>query len=912
MTLAITTGAQLGPYIIISQLGAGGMGEIWLAEDTRLNRKVAIKLLPASFAQDADRLRRFEQEARATSALNHPNILTIHDIGDHEGSPYLVSELLEGEVLRSQLEDGPLPSRKAIEYAQQIAAGLAAAHEKGIVHRDLKPENLFVTTDGRIKILDFGLAKLKPPQVGDADSQAPTQKKITDPGTVMGTVGYMSPEQVRGQEADHRADIFSFGVILYEMLSGRRAFSGDSAVEVMNAILKEEPPELGESNAKISPALDKIVRRCLEKKPERRFQTASDLGFALEALSLPSSSGANRMEMTLGASPWLKRSGLRERIWMIVAGVLALALLAFGVAYFRRPAPVAETIRLFVNPPEKATRFDLPTISPDGRTLAFVATVEGKTQLWAQQLNSTKAIPLAEIGMIIPPFWSPDSQFIVFAEGGKLKKISLAGGAPETLCDSVDVFSGGAWNREGVILLGKGPSGIMRISANCGTMTAVTTLDSSRGETHHTAPVFLPDGRHFIFYIFTSDPATRGTYLASLDGQEKSLLLPLDNPVVGVAVNPGAGNEGYLVFVRQGALLAQSFDFSRKQLVGEPLRLAPQVKIYTRVIYTANYVRASLSANGVLVLIEGNATEQGASNNEYPQLTWFDRAGKKLGTVGLPGYYLFPRLSPDGKRLAVVRSVQPTGTADIYLFDLAGGREQRFTFDSAIDTSPYWAPDGSRIVWTSFRDRVGNLYQKAANGAGPDVALPRSDFPKYAVDWSADGRFILYREIVPQTKADLWVLSLEDGKPWPWLKTGFNEEVGRFSPDGKWIAYQTDDSGRPEIYLQAFAPGAPAAGGRWQLSTNGGGNPQWRRDDGRELYYFSLDNKLMAVEVSLGAEVKRETPKELFALNDIRANPGASFAVTRDGQRFLLVTSAEETSVTPFTVVLNWMAEVKK
>ncbi|MCI0349938.1 MAG: hypothetical protein L0Z53_10985, partial [Acidobacteriales bacterium] len=327
----------------------------------------------------------------------------------------------------------------------------------------------------------------------------------------------------------------------------------------------------------------------------------------------------------------------------------------------------------------------------------------------------------------------------------------------------------------------------------------------------------------------------------------------------------------------------------------------------------SNYVRASLSANGVLVLIEGNATEQGASNNEYQQLTWFDRAGKKLGTVGRPGYYLFPRLSPDGKRLAVTRGFPPTGNADIYLFDLAGGPEQRFTFDSAIDTFPYWAPDGSRIVWTSYRDRVGNLYQKAANGAGPDVALPRSDFPKYAVDWSADGRFILYREIVPQTKADLWVLSLEDGKPWPWLKTGFNEEVGRFSPDGKWIAYQTDDSaGRPEIYLQAFAPGAPApASGRWQLSTNGGGNPQWRRD-GRELYYFSLDNKLMAVELTLGAEVKRGTPKELFALNDIRANPGASFAVTRDGQRFLFVTSAEETSVTPFTVVLNWMAEVKK
>jgi len=911
MKRSLTPNTVIAHYRLLAPLGAGGMGEVYLAEDTKLGRKVALKLLPAEFTQDAERVRRFEQEARAASALNHPNILTIFEIGEANGARYIATEYIDGQTLRERLNGDRLSPPAALDIASQIAAALTAAHEAGIVHRDIKPENVMLRRDGIVKVLDFGLAKLTEQKPAAVDSQAPTIAKThTDPGTVLGTVGYMSPEQVRGQEADHRADIFSFGVILYEMLSGRRAFGGDSAVEVMNAVLNEEPPEICETNAKISSALEKIVRRCLEKKPGRRFQSASDLGFALEALSLPGSSGAQRTEMAPDASAWLKRSGWRERILMIVAGVLALALLAFGVAHFRRPATEAGTMRLFVNPPEKATRFDRPTISPDGRTLAFVATVEGKTQLWERPLDSATATPLTEIGTREPPFWSPDSRFIGFIDNNKLKKIALAGGAPETLCDSVGGFNGGAWNCEGVILLGAGPFGIMRISAGGGAMTAVTTVDSSRGGVSHIAPVFLPDGRHFIFFKVTSDPATRGAYLASLDGGEPKLLLPLDNPVVGVAANPRVGNEVYLVYRRQGALLAQSFDFSRKRLVGEPLRLAPQVKIATRILM-ANYVQASLSANGALVLIEGNTNEQGALGNEYQQLTWFDRAGKKLETVGRAGYYLVPRLSPDGKRLAVGRMVPPTGNPDIYLFDLAGGREQQFTSDSAYDGYPFWAPDGSRIVWTSFREGVGNLYQKAANGAEPDKLLLRSDFPKFAIDWSEDKRFILYREIVPQTKADLWVLSLEDNKSWAWLKTNFNEEVGRFSPDGKWIAYSTDDLGRPEIYLQAFAPGAPASGGRWQLSTKGGTIPLWRRD-GRELYYFSLDYKLMAVDVTLGAEPKYGTPKELFALSSIRASPNASFAVTRDGQQFLFVTSAEEASLTPFTVVLNWMAEAPK
>jgi serine/threonine protein kinase/Tol biopolymer transport system component len=900
-------GRQIGPYQILSLLGAGGMGEVYLALDARLGRRVAVKFLLAEFTTDAERLRRFEQEARAASALNHPNIITVYEIGEIEGRRFIGAEYVEGETLRQRMASAPqrlIKLSEALEIAAQIAAALQAAHEAGIIHRDIKPENVMLRDDGLVKVLDFGLAKLSGAQGG---SQAPAAENLnTRSGTVMGTASYMSPEQARGGKVDHRTDIFSLGVTLYEMLAGRRPFEGATASDVMAAVLTSEPISLAEVVPMVPVTIWRIVQRCLEKKSERRFQTASDLGFALEALSLPGSSGANRTEMSLGpdASARSKRSGWRERSAWIVANALALALLAFGIGYFRRQAPEAEPMRFFVTPPEKAARVELPAISPDGRTLAFVAFVEGKEQLLVRPLNSMTFRLLAEVRNVFSLFWSPDSLFIGFIEGNKLKKIPLAGGAPEVLCDSVDRLRGGAWNREGVILLGAGTYGIRRVSANGGDLTAVTTVDSLRGETGHVAPVFLPDGRHFIFYKVTSDPARRGAYLASLDGGEPNLLLPLENPIVGVAANPAAWGEGYLVFARQESLLAQRFDLSRNQLMGEPLRLAQQVKFIASGDGFINVVQASLSADGVLVLIDGSANQQ---------LTWFDRTGKKLDTVGPVGNYFSPRLSRDDQHLAVGRRDLQSQNYDIHLFDLTLTTWQRFTFDPGIDETPIWSPDGSHIVWTSHREGVGNLYQKAASGAGPEELLLKSDFRKRAMDWSADGRFILYREINPQTNADLWVVPLEgESTPWQWLNTRFSEPVGKFSPDGKWIAYQSNESGRSEIFLRGFAPRAPASGGIWQLSTNGGEVPQWRRD-GRELYYLSTDkNKLMAVEMTLGAEVKYATPKELFSLSDIRANRETGYARTGDGQRFLFVTSAEEISLTPFTVALNWMAEVKK
>jgi serine/threonine protein kinase len=893
--MAIVPGARLDHYEIISPLGAGGMGEVYRARDTRLNREVAIKILPASFANDADRLRRFEQEALATSALNHPNILTVHDIGsapaENGRAPYIVAELLEGEELRAQLppqsDAGAIAPRKAVDYARQIADGLAAAHAKGIVHRDMKPENLFVTTDGRVKILDFGLAKLKPQRYEPVGSDIATQKKITDPGTVMGTVGYMSPEQVRGQEADHRTDIFSFGVILYEMLSGRRTFQGDSAADVMSAILKEEPPELGETNAKISPALDKIVRRCLEKKPEHRFHSAHDLGFALEALSTPSSSSANRAEAALA----LKRGGWRDRIWMIAAGVMTLIALALGVAYFPRPSLEAETVHFTLSPPEKATFMNSQRISPDGRHLAFIAISEGKPMLWVRSLNSLTAQSLPGTENARFPFWSPDSRFVGFFTPGKLKKIDLAGGTSQTLCEIQTGGSGGGggtWSRDGVILFSgrTNTDYVYRVSATGGVPVPVTSGEGARSGISHRFPWFLPDGRHFLYHLASPQPTVNGIYVASLDGRAPQRLLPGSS--IAVYAPPG-----WLLFVRERSLMAQAFDAGKLQLTGEPVRIAEQVPTGLNQI-----VGFSASDNGVLVYWPGSDTQN-------RRLSWVGRTGNALGLIGTPGSYTLPRLSPDEKRVAVVSLNQPNN--EVLLLDLARNTTSRFTFDPANDTYPVWSPDGSQIVWTSNRGGVANLYQKAASGATSDELLLKSELQKFSTDWSADGRFIIFTQNDVKTGLDVWALPLfGERRPFPIVQSVAGELSGALSPDGKWLAHSSDEAGANEIYVQ----GVPPAGGKWQISTKGGFQPRWRRD-GKELFYVTDDRKMMAVEVKSGATFEHGAPKMLFDGLAVKM-ADSTFAVTADGQRFLLVMEAEESNTTPFTVVLNWMAELKK
>jgi eukaryotic-like serine/threonine-protein kinase len=893
-------GQSVGAYKITALLGRGGMGVVYRARDERLRRDVAIKLLPASFANDADRLRRFEQEAHATSALNHPNILTIYDIGAHEGAPFIVAELLEGEDLRDQLNEGTLSVRKAIEYAQQIAAGLAAAHEKGIVHRDLKPENLFVTKDGRVKILDFGLAKLRPPQPGAVETDAPTQNRLTDPGVVMGTVGYMSPEQARGQETDHRSDIFAFGVILYEMLSGERPFRGASAIEVMNAILKEEPTELGETNAKISPQLEKLVRRCLEKQPVRRFQSASDLGFALEAVSTPSGVRLETQAAALAAperAGWSLLFGQARLAWA-VAAVLLIGILGLAWAYFtRQPARDAHIMKFSILPPEKAS-FVNTAVSPDGTWLAFTAATGGKVQLWVRALASSDAKPLEGAEGATFPFWSPDSRFIGFFASGKLKKVEVSGGLPATLCD-VEVGTGGTWNREGVILYSAlGAGGIWRVPAIGGAPENIRWTDRKRQETGAHAPYFLPDGRHFLYVMVSGEKEIRGIYLSSLDGGVQQRLLP--DPSNAVYATSSTG-EGYLLFGREAALMAQGFDAKTLRLGGEPVTIAGQVGTVLGSSTSYRHQNVSVSDNGLLVF-------DPLPNRHRAQALWVDRGGKTINSLERLYNNGLVRLAPDDRRIAFTRISAQDNYNDIWLSDVAGSKAVRFTFDPANDQFPIWSHDGSRIVWASDRSGWFDLYEMNADGTGQDAPLLQSENFKFPTDWSRDGRYIIYRQIDPKTRYDLWVLPLfGERKPFPFLQTSNTEASGVVSPDGKWMAYISDVSGRYEVYVESF----PGHGGKRQISTAGGAGPQWR-GDGKELYYHALDGKLMAAKVTSGASLEVGATEELF---EFRASGNLSnpyYSATRDGQRFLLSAIFETEPNAPMTAVVNWAARVMK
>jgi len=890
--MALASGSKLGPYEIVASLGAGGMGEVYRARDTKLGRDVAIKVLPASYSDDSDRLHRFEQEACAAGALNHPNILIIHHIDTHEGAPYIVSELLEGETLRKRMSGTKMAQRRVIDYASQIAHGLAAAHEKGIVHRDLKPDNIFITKDGRTKILDFGLAKLTQPDGVQSQTEIPTRRVDTNPGVVMGTVGYMSPEQVRGLPVDHRSDIFSFGAILYEMLSGRRAFHGQSAADTMSAILKEDPPDLSETNKSVSPAVERLVNHCLEKDPEARFHSARDLAFALEAVS---GSIATSTETVTAPAVGLRRIPRRELISWSLAFVFLLVIVGIAIVALRKtPTNPAQLSRFYIYPPEK-TNFAgaVDFISPDGRKLLFnVSDSDGKTQLWIRSIDSLSAQPIPGTEQANQAFWSPDNRFIAFFAGGKLKKADLSGGALQTLAD-VQVSRGGAWNRDGVIIFASSFGGsLVRTSASGGPVAPATTLDTSRRQTGHYWPHFLPDGRHFIYLARSANKQDNGIYVGSLDSMDSKLLVQTD---AGAMYGP----PGYLLFLRERTLLAQPFDADKLRLSGEPSVVAEQL------VYNPSNGRAffSVSDNGLLVFRTGAI----ASNT---RVGWYDRAGKELGSLGAAeNITIASALSPDETKVAISRTDPNLTGSDIWILDTSG-RSSRLTFDPAVDTNPIWSPDGTRIVFSSNRLGTFDLYWKFASGAGNEELLLKSDNPKFALDWSSDGQFVLYQNIASTTQRDLWALPLfGDKQPLSIVQTNFNESQGKFSTDGHWIAYISDESGTSQVYVQNFPP----AGGKWMVSINGGSMPRWRAD-GNELFYLAANNKLMAVPVKMnGNNFEAGTPQPLFDARITPAITGATgYSVTRNGQRFLVNVRMEESSASPAVVVQNWTGLLKK
>ena len=890
-------------YKVIIKLGAGGMGEVYRARDTRLDRDVAIKVLPASFASDADRLLRFEQEARATSALNHPNILTIYDIGSHEGSPFIVAELLEGEELRQLLNDGPLPQRKAVDFAQQIASGLAAAHEKGITHRDLKPENLFVTADGRVKILDFGLAKLRPQRSEPAGSGVATQKAITDPGVVMGTVGYMSPEQVRGQEVDYRSDIFSFGVILYEMLTGRRAFLRETMAETMTAILKEEPEEVTEINSRVPPQLQRIVSRCLEKKPERRFQSASDLGFAIEALSTPS---GVRLD-TAAALPAATESTLKEQLFSnarlawIVAAVLLLGLLAalpLAISKLRQTKPeLPAIVRFDVQPPEKTalnmSRSPAITLSPDGTTMAFVGVSEGISRLYVRRRDDPAVRALAGTEGASDPVFSPNGKLIAFIADSALKKVPMDG--PVTSLVKVGDARGSSWASEETLVYSPGAdTALFQISANGGEPQQVSKLDVSKEERTHRWPQVLPGAKAVLFTVGTLD-SPDSYELANIEAVilatgERRMLLQGANMARYAA-------DGHLVFARGGGLYSVGFNADTLTTHGTPEPILQGVAGDQ----TTGAVHFSIAGDGTLAYIPGSP---GAN---LRRLVWSDRSGN-LQPVNLPpGQYNDIRISPDGSRLALL--VGSSGSGDVWVYDFARATSTRLTFNVA-NASPVWSTDGKTIFYTEI-GRTGNLttvLRKPADGSREAEVMASLTNSAYIKVIEGDGASAILDYKIQTDRADIIGFTLGQEAQRDLVTTPFNEYGAALSTDRRWLAYQSNESGRPEIYVRDLS----GSGGRWQISIKGGEEPRWS-PDGRELYYRNND-LFMSVAVETRSAFQAGTPKTLFnGTYNLGSNSGVSYDVDPKGGRFLMIRPAED-STTPaqLRVVVNWFEDLRR
>ena len=907
--MALLTGTRFGPYELSTRIGTGGMGEVYRATDTKLKRDVAVKVLPAGLATDAERLERLQREAQILASLNHPNIAHIYGIEDTGGSTALVMELVEGATLADRIAQGPISFDEALPIAKQIAEALEAAHGQGIIHRDLKPANVKVRPDGAVKVLDFGLAKtMEPSRVASGelpDSPTITSPAFTAAGLILGTAAYMPPEQARGKPLDRRADVWAFGCVLYEMLAGRQAFPGETVSDTFAAILGSQP-DWNALPASTPARLRWLMRRCVEKDRNRRLHDIADARIELdEMLVAPTEPGADR---SLDRSASAARITLRERIAWIAAGVCLIALVAVVVS--RRAglsngsSPVdAGTYRSSILLPERVSFSTFPAgrfaLSPNSRRVAFVGTDgDGRTQLWVRSLDSTVAQPLAGTGGAAFPFWSPDSRYVAFTSQGKLKKIEATGGPVATLCDAA-ANATGAWNTEDVILFTpSGGSPLHRVSALGGTPTPATTLDTANGDSQHWFPFFLPDNRHFLYFALGSksggaiDP--RAVYVGSLDPNEPHKLLLQGGSNAKYA-------DGHLFFLRGRMLMAQPFDVSRLELTGQPVPVAEQVQVPG--------AGDTGPAGAFSVADTGAIAYQAGLDQVRSQLVWFDRGGKQIALLGDPADYAEVALSVDGRQAAVSVLDPAKSSYDLWLYDVARGLRTRFTSDASDEIGPVWSPDVGRVMFASGRKGGIDVYQKGSNGSSEELVLEDSlgEFPESV---SSDGRFLLYVFGSGTLKrSDLWVLPLvEPRKAFPFLETPFTETQGQFSPNGRWIAYSSNESGQMEVYVTPF----PGPGGRWRVSPAGGGFPRWRRD-GSEIFYVTSGNILSAATVSeKGAEFSVGAVRPLFT---VRLRPQVRldafpFDVSADGQRFLVNSFVEETASTAITLVINWSAGV--
>jgi eukaryotic-like serine/threonine-protein kinase len=909
--MALLPGARVGPYVITAQIGAGGMGEVYRATDAKLKRELAIKVLPDALAHDPDRLARFQREAEVLASLNHPNIAHIHGLEEADGVKALVMELAEGPTLADRLTQGPIPLDEALPIAQQIAEALEAAHEQGIIHRDLKPANIKVRDDGTVKVLDFGLASVVQGVGGsriDASHSPTLTIAATRSGVILGTAAYMAPEQAAGKPVDKRADIWSFGVVLWEMLTGTRLFDGETVSHTLADVLRAEIP-FGALPPDTPEPIRVLLRRCLDRDVKARLR---DIGEARVAVQRYLADPAGSSRAANGASGTPAGRSMLTTVALGVAAIAVASSAGLAFVHFRERPAVVASVRFQIPPAEGTTFLTTGVLSPDGRHIAFEAAgADGRPVLWVRSLDALDARPLAGTeGVIAGPIWSPDSRFLAFGVNGypgRLKKVAASGGPPQTLCEYDGGFREGAWSADGVILFGASSTGLLRVSESGGPASPVTRLDPGQ-DIQHAGPTFLPDGRHFLYHRASRVPENTGVYIGSLDltpeRQSTTRLLATDSDPVYVPSLMSDG--GFLLFLREGSLLAQPFD-GESQLQDDAMPITEDVGTL------GSYGWFSASSTGALAFRTGRA---GAANVD---LVWFDRQGKRLGQLGPRlDFVTSVQLSPDGKRVVVLKGAPTTLSgilgniqgARVWTAELSRAIFSRLNPAEGIEDSPAISPDG-HVAFTSRLNAIGDLYWMRGDGVGaPEPLLVKSPTVKHPNGFSPDGRFLIYDDHTAQ-RQDLWILPINgERKPMPLLVTPADETFGQFSPDGKWIAYSSDESGRREVYVQGFAPDRVAAAveGKWQMSTAGGDKPRWRRD-GKELYYIAPDRKMMAVPVTLGPPFEPGVAVPLF---ETRTTGFFPYDVSPDG-RFLLSTPAEtEAPASPVTIVLNWQAGLKR